>query len=362
MSAQYHPRYAGRSRKKRSKFHRFVIFALAVLIIAAIGVGYLLYRVIYHPNVWLGGKEEMSVYIPSEADFEGVKQILYSHGIIINRRNFEWLAEKKKYPGNVKPGHYVIGEGMNNLQLINMLRAGKQVPVNVIFNNINTLEQLAGRVSQQIEADSADIIKLLNDSSFLSKYDLNPKTAGMLFLPNTYEFYWTTNAQEFIKRMSREYENFWTAQRKALADSIGLSPEEVVILASIVQKETSKNDEKPRIAAVYLNRLNSGWRLQADPTLIYAIGDYSIKRVLNIHKRVDSPYNTYKYAGLPPGPICIPSIASIEAVLEPDDNNYLFFCASPDMSGYHVFSKTHSQHIINARKYQKALDERKIYK
>lgn len=360
--ALYHPKYAGKRKRKKSKLHKFIIYTLALLIIAALVVGYLLYRVIYHPNVWLNEEKEVSVYIPTGSNFEDVKSILYSHGTIINRKNFEWLAKKKNYPQNVKPGHYLITEGMNNDQLINMLRAGQQEPVKVIFNNINTKAQLAGRISRQLEADSTMIHDLLADSTYLAMYDLTPKLATMIFIPNTYEFYWNTDANAFIERMHNEFEKFWNKERKQKADSIGLNIPKVITLASIVEKETNKNDEKPIIAGVYMNRLNKGWLLQADPTLIFAIGDYNIRRVLDEHKEIESEYNTYKHGGLPPGPICIPSISSIEAVLNYDDNDYFYFCAKDDLSGYHSFAKTHRQHTINAKKYREALNKQKIFR
>jgi UPF0755 protein len=243
-----------------------------------------------------------------------------------------------------------------------LLRSGEQLPVNLIFNNIRDINQLAGAVGRQIEADSVSIVKLLTDSTYLSLLGLNREIAPILFIPNTYEMYWNTSAEGFIKRMHDEYIKFWKGERTSLANEIGLTIAEVVTLASIVEKETNKNDEKPIIAGVYMNRLKAGWRLQADPTVIYAIGDYSIKRVLNVHKEFRSPYNTYQVHGLPPGPICIPSIASIDAVLNYDRNSYLFFCAKDDLSGYHVFARTNRQHNINARKYQEALNKMGIYK
>lgn len=362
MAAYYHPRYKKGKGRKRSRLHRIIINTLILLIIGAIGIGYLLYRIIYHPNVWVNVGETASVYIPTGSDFDDVKNEFYSQGLIVNRKNFEWLAGKKKYTANVKPGHYIIENGMSNDKLINMLRSGGQAPVKLIFNNIVTREQLAGRISEQLEADSAEITRLLNDSAFLSAYDVTPELATLLFIPNTYEFYWTTDAREFIKRMHQEYRSFWNTNRRAMADSINMSIPEVITLASIVEKETVKNDEKAVIAGVYMNRLDRGWRLQADPTLIFALKDFSIKRVLNEHKTIDSPYNTYKYGGLPPGPICIPSISSIDAVLNYDKNDYLFFCAKEDLSGYHSFAKTNRQHSRNARKYQEALNELKIFK
>jgi UPF0755 protein len=300
----------------------------------------------------------MSIYIPSESDYDDVKHILYSHGVILNRNSFEWLSERKKYPELVKAGHYLIKDGMSNDELINMLRSGEQVPVKVIFNNIRTREQFAKKIGEQLEADSASVIALLNDSAYIGQFGLVTETALTLFLPNTYEFYWNTDAEQFMERMNREYMTFWEGERERKAEALDLSRQEVVILASIVEKETNMNDEKATISGVYVNRLNRNWRLQADPTLVYASGDFGITRVLNVHKEIDSPYNTYKYPGLPPGPICIPSIASIDAVLNTEDHDYLFFCAKDDLSGYHVFARSITQHNRNARAYRRAIENR----
>lgn len=356
--AYYHSKYSIRRKKKRPGWVRIIYMLLTIMIIAALVIAYFAYGIIYKNNVWVPEGKTTSVYIPTDAGFDEVKTILYSQGIIVNRNTFEWLAEKKKYPGLVKPGHYVITKGMSNDELINMLRLGEQVPVNLIFNNIRTKAELAQKVSQQIEADSSSIMALLNDPAYLSETGLKTETALTLFIPNTYEFYWNTTALQFIERMKREYEAFWTVERDLKAAAAGLSREEVVILASIVEKETNKNDEKASIAGVYKNRLDRNWLLQADPTLVYASGDFGLTRVLNIHKKTDSPYNTYIYAGLPPGPICIPSISSVEAVLNYEKHDYLFFCAKDDLSGYHVFAKSITQHNRNARQYRKAIENR----
>lgn len=219
---------------------------------------------------------------------------------------------------------------------------------------------LAGKIGKQIEADSASIAKLLHDKDYVGKLGFNERTLPAMFLPDTYEFYWNTDAESFISRMLQEYNKFWNEDRKKAAKDKGLSPVEVSILASIVDKETNKTDEMPRIAGVYINRLHSNWLLQADPTLIFAIGDFSIKRVLNVHKEIESPYNTYKYIGLPPGPICIPSVAAVKAVLNAENHNYFYFCAKEDFSGYHNFAKTLTEHNHNAVKYQNALNQRGI--
>jgi len=361
--AYYHSRYATSHKKKRKPFfHKLILFLLFLLIIAAGIVAYAGYHVLYKNNVWINNADEVSVFIPTGSGFDDVKSILYSQGIILHRNSFEWVAIQKKYPELIKPGHYVITKGMSNDELINLLRSGEQTPVKVIFNSLRSKEHLARIISLQLEVDSAEIIDLLNDSSYMSKFDLKDPSGLSLFIPNTYEFYWNTRPTQFLERMYSEYQQFWNNDRRMKAESMGFSIPDVITLASIVEKETAKNDEKDDIAGVYINRLNLGWRLQADPTLIYALNDYSIRRVLNRHKEVDSPYNTYKYGGLPPGPICIPSIASIDAVLNHTDHDYLFFCARDDLSGYHVFAKTSEQHAANARKFQRVLDEMNIRK
>lgn len=357
----YHSRYQGK-KKKKNPFLRILIWIVVVLIMAAAGGAWFLYGIVFKPNVWTPDGKAVSILIPTGADFEKVKSVLYEKGLVIHRLNFEWWAEKKKYPELVKPGRYLINNNLTNYALVNLLRSGKQVPVRVVFNNQRDIYQLAGRVAEQIEADSASIVAVLTNEATLNLYNLTPATISCLFIPNTYEFYWNTSAAGFVKRMGEEYVSFWNETRKTQALNMNLSTSEVITLASIVERETNKNDEKALIAGVYVNRLEAGWLLQADPTLVYALNDKEIHRVLNVHKDIDSPYNTYKNAGLPPGPICIPSIASIDAVLNHSKENYLFFCANDDLSGYHVFAKTYTQHNRNATKYRDALDKLKVYK
>ncbi len=359
--AYYHSKY-GKTTKQHSWFRKFVFRLFFVLILLVAISGYFVYQVINGPNVWTPQDETVSIYVPTGADYAQLKEILYARGLVVHRKNFEWWAQKKKLPELVKPGRYILVNGMTNNQLVDMLRAGKQVPVNVTFNNVRDIYQLAGKVGKQIEADSADIVKFLNDSSNLANAGVGTVPVSTLFIPNTYRLYWNTTAKEFVDRMIKEYRRFWNKSRREKARAIELTPTQVMILASIVEKETNKNVEKPRIASVYINRLRDGWRLQADPTVIYAIGNPKIHRVLNVQKKIDSPYNTYRHRGLPPGPICIPSISSIDAVLNYDKTHYLYFCAKSDLSGYHVFSETNRMHQKNARKYQEALDKLRIYK
>ena len=357
----YHSKYRVVNKKKKS-YWKLSVFIIVFIILAVGAGGYLLYQVIYKSNVWTPDKKHVSIYISTGSDFDDVKQLLFEKGLVIHRNNFIWWAEKKKYPDLIKPGHYVLRDGMSNDDLVKLLRSGDQVPIKVIFNNMRDIYQLASRISQQIEADSLSLINKFTNQETISSMGLTLETISTIFIPDTYEFYWNTSAVGFVKRMYEEYLAFWNVSRINKAEKLGMTIPEVVTLASIVEKESNKSSEKPMIAGVYINRIEKGWRLQADPTLIFALNDYTIKRVLNVHKDFDSPYNTYKYRGLPPGPICIPSISSIDAVLNNQNDGYLYFCAKDDMSGYHVFAKTNAQHNSNARKYQKALDNMKIYK
>ncbi len=334
---------------------KIIIGVVAVIIGIAILAGIRIYKAVMKPNVVVGEPKEFSLYIPTGADFEQVKDSLYSHGLIANPDSFEWWARRRDYPDHVKPGRYVLRNGMNNRQLCNILNGGLQTPVKVTFNNMRDIPMLAGRIAEQIEADSMSIVSYLDDATVLSELGFNWLTIPAMFLPNTYEFYWNTSAAQFVDKMKKEYDKYWTPERLNKAKELYLSPVQVSILASIVDKETNKTDEMPRIAGVYLNRYRNNWLLQADPTLVFAVGDFSLKRVLNVHKEVDSPYNTYKYPGLPPGPICIPSLASINAVLNAEKHNYYYFCAKDDFSGYHVFAKTLTEHNRNAERYHRKL-------
>ncbi len=358
--AYYHSAYSTMRRKKKPRFARVLYILLIVLILASLAVGYQLWVVVMKANTWTADGAETSVYIHTGSTYDDLKNALYGNGILINRKTFEWLAEKKNLKNHIYPGRYLVTSGMNNNDLINLFRSGNQTPVNLTFNNIRTNKELANVVGKQLEIDSADMLNLLGDSIFTRKFGFQPGTIVGMFIPNTYEVYWNISGNDLMARMYTEYNNFWNAGRLEKASSIGLSPIEISTVASIVEKETSKNDEKATIAGVYLNRLKYGWRLQADPTVIFAWGDFSIRRVLNLHKQIDSPYNTYKYYGLPPGPICMPSISSIDAVLNREEHSYMYFCAKDDFSGYHVFASTNAEHNVNAEKYRRALDRLNI--
>jgi len=338
---------------------KILFLVLTLLLLAAAVVAYIFYQRIFSPNVKLKDHKTF-FYIRTGSDFNQVATELTDQHILINTESFKWLAERMNYTERVIPGRYEIVDNMNNRQLLQLLRSGKQVPIKITFNNIRTKSDLASRISKQIEADSTQIAAMLSDSLLLKEEALNSDNVLCLFIPNTYEMYWNTSATDFFKRMKREYDNFWNTSRRQKAEQQGLTPVQVSILASIVQSETKQNAEKPRVAGVYLNRLRQNWKLEADPTLVFALGDFSIKRVLNEYKTIDSPYNTYKYFGLPPGPICLPDISSIDAVLNAESHQFMYFCAREDMSGFHSFAKDYNTHLLNARRYQAELNRRNI--
>ncbi|MBN2350472.1 MAG: endolytic transglycosylase MltG [Bacteroidales bacterium] len=338
---------------------RILYLFLVVLILLSIK-GVDIYTKAFRPNVKIPEKKFTYIFIHTGADYDHVLNSLADKKVIINLKSFKWTAERKNYKNHIHPGRYKIQHGMSNNEIINLLRSGKQEPLMLTFNNIRLIEDLASRISRQIEADSAELVNLLRDEEYISKFGFDKYSIPGMFIPNTYEFFWNTSASAFIERMNKEYLKFWNKNRLAAADKLHFTQNEVITLASIVDAETYKNDEMQRIAGVYINRLNKGIRLHADPTVIYAVGDFTIRRVLKKHLLTDSPYNTYKYSGLPPGPISIPSIVSIEAVLNFENHNYLYFCAKEDFSGYHNFAKTLAQHQQNARLYQRALNRRKI--
>lgn len=337
--------------KKRTLLWIFGGIFFSLLIVLGI-FSYKIWCYVYKPNVVIP-EGKYFVCIPSNSNFQTLKDSLFSHNFIADTNSFLFIAQQKNITNKIPPGRYKISDGMNNLELIDKIRSGAQDPVNVIFNNINSIHDLAQTISRQIEVDSNELIFYLSDEEFLRPYGVSPATVFVLFIPNTYQFFWNTSAKLFIDRMKLESDKFWNESRMELAQKLDFSREEVVTLASIVEKETSIKSEKPLIAGVYINRLRSNWNLQADPSLKYAAGDPGIKRILNRHKRIDSPYNTYLYAGLPPGPICMPSISSIDAVLKYEPSNYYFFCAKPDLTG-HSFSRTLSEHNNFAREYRQA--------
>lgn len=302
------------------------------------------------------------VYIPDGASYEQAMDSVNTILSVKNQRIFQWISKKKNYPASVKPGRYVFDRPLSYNALINILRGGKQAPVKITFSRIRTLNELAGKIGGQIEADSSGIIDFLSDQENYAGDGFKKEDVISVFIPNTYEFYWNTSARKFYNRMLKEYRKFWNDERTAKSELIGLTPVEVSILASIVDEEVSKGDEKPRIAGVYLNRLRRGIPLQADPTIKFAVNDFTLSRILYKHLEIDSPYNTYKHSGLPPGPIGCPSVEGIDAVLNAEKHDFLYFAAKPDFSGYHNFSRTLSEHNRYAVQYRRELNRRKIYR
>ncbi|MGZ4117746.1 MAG: endolytic transglycosylase MltG [Bacteroidia bacterium] len=349
--------------KQKSSFLKKVIISILVILLIVGGVGgYLAYKTIYQSNVDLGDKRSQIIYIPTGSTFDDVLRILNQNNILKNRSSFEWLCTKKKYKNAVKPGKYRILARMSNNALVNLLRAGIQEPIEINFNGLHTVNDFLIRVGRRIEADSSALLQASKDDGYLNKYGFNHDNIQALFIPDTYEFFWNTSVDQFYDRMAKEYKTFWNDSRKKKAKNMGFSQTDVMTLASIVQGEQCcDNDEKKIIAGLYINRLNQEMPLQSDPTVIFAVGDFTIQRVSTEQTHIESPYNTYMNKGLPPGPIGFSQQSSIDAVLDYTKNDYIYMCAKEDLSGKHYFAKTYEQHQIYAKKYRDALNARNIH-
>ena len=332
--------------------------ALFLLLLAALA-GFWTWKKLTGPATDFA-EESKLLYIPRGADLDVVVDSLKAIGALGDEQAFRWLCTQKKYTERVKPGRYRIPHGMNMNALVNRLRSGDQEPVRVTFNGIKRLPELAGKLGRVLEPDSLAFLRALTDGDAQQRAGYTAETFIAAFVPNTYEFWWTTTPEQFIERMGKEHAAFWNAERNAKAKALRLSTVEVATLASIVQAETVKRSDAPKIAGVYLNRLRIGMPLQADPTLKFALGLDSISRVLHKDMEVVSPYNTYKNTGLPPGPINMPETSMLDAVLNAEKHEFFYFCARADLSGYSDFAKSYDQHLVNARKYQRALNERGI--
>lgn len=339
------------------RWARIALIVAAILVVLASIAGYQVYRIFLKKNVT---DQQEYLYIRTGWTFQDVLDELSNQDILKNVQTFKIAAEQMEYPGRVKAGKYKLESGMNNRTLINKLGGGFQEPVRIRFHNLRLKEELAAHIGHQIEADSAAIMALFADSTQIASLGFTPDNFFSMFLPDTYEFYWNTSASQFLDRMHREYQRYWNDDWLQKAQALDMTPQEVSILASIVQGEAMHDSEMPTIAGLYINRLRRGIKLQADPTVIYANQDFSIRRVLYKHLTYDSPYNTYLYAGLPPGPILLPSKAAIDAVLNHEEHNYIYMCAKEDFSGYHSFAVTLAEHNANARRFQRALNERNI--
>ncbi len=344
------------SKKKHRSSILYVALALCALILGGIGLS--LYAA-FSPNVSYEGENTKYLYV-YDRDYNHVLDSLNKSDALQSEWRFRLVAWACDYSKQVLPGRYELKRGENSLTLVRRLKNARQTPVRLAFNNVRTKKDLAERLSKNLMMTSDEMLSALTNPEIYNKYGTDKANIVSLFIPNTYEVYWNITPEDLIARMKKEYDKFWTDERREKLLEVGLTQQEVSTLASIVEEETRKKDEKPRVAGLYLNRVHQGIPLQADPTVKFALQDFSLKRIYKGHLECDSPYNTYKYAGLPPGPIRVPSIESIDAVLNFENHDYIYMCAKEDFSGYHNFAVYYSEHQENANKYRKALNNRGI--
>ena len=335
------------------KFNKRLIFFLVISVLG-ISFSFYAYQMVYTPNI-LVDQDDRLLLVKEGNTFKDVQDELHDGEFVQDLISFSFLAKLMNYDEQIKPGRYMLKRNMSNLRAIQLLKSGAQEPVRITFNNVRLVPELAEKITRNLGMTPQEFEAAVVQFAMTNSYGLNKENILAMFIPNTYQVYYNIVPEALVKRMYQEYENFWTDERKAKAKKIGLTPTEVSILASIVQAESVRPDEAPTIAGLYMNRLKQGIPLQADPTLVFAVGDFTLKRILNVHKEIDSPYNTYKYAGLPPGPINMPEINSLEAVLDFKPSDYLYMCAKEDFSGRHNFTSDYKEHMNNAIRYQKAL-------
>jgi UPF0755 protein len=327
----------------------FLLFSILL-----ISFSFYAFQMVYTPNI-LVDKQDRLIVIPEHATFKTVQDELHKGDYVQDLISFSFLAKLMDYDKHVKAGRFVLKANMNNRDAIRLLRSGKQEPVKITFNNVRLISELSEKITRNLGMTPQEFEAAVIKFSMNNPYGFNKDNILTMFIPNTYEVYYNIEPDALLERMHAEYDLFWDKEHIRRAKEIGFTPIEVSILASIVQAETIKRDEAPKIAGLYINRLKKGIPLQADPTLVFASGDFALKRVLNEHKEIDSPYNTYRNAGLPPGPINMPEINSLNAVLNYTQSNYYYMCAKEDFSGYHNFTNSYSDHLKNAARYQKAL-------
>ena len=338
---------------------RRVLTTLAVaLVLLLAGAGWWAYRIVGMPSFL--PEKTVYVYVDQQKDFDALLGQLRDSAGCKQIGHFKYLAGLLNYPANMRTGRYAVNPGMSNLTLLNNLRRGHQTATRVTFHMIRLKDDLAARLADQLMLGKEELLTLLNDSAYCASLGFTPETILTLFIPDTYEVYWNVLADKLMRRMQREYNNFWTEERRAKAAAASLTPVEVSILASIVEEETAAPDEYPIVAGLYLNRLRAGIPLQADPTVKFAVGDFGLQRILFEHLEIDSPYNTYKYAGLPPGPLRVPSARALDAVLNHTRHRYFYMCAKEDFSGRHNFAVSLAEHNRNANRYRAELNRRKI--
>ncbi len=341
-----------------SRRKKWLIAAFSIVVAAVVAAAGAAYYLVLCPMLHI--QTPTYIYIDDYDTYDSVVRKIEREGNAQQLYGLELIAKYYHYDKKIKTGKYALQPGDNALTLTRRLVSGQQTPVKLVIPSVRTLDRLAQTVSKQLMMDSLTLIRILTDSVYCSDYGYTPQTICCMFIPNTYQVYWNVSPQKFLERMQKEHDRFWTNERLEQATAIGLSADEVTTLASIVEEETANDQEKPIVAGLYMNRLQKGMLLQADPTVKFALQDFTLRRILNVHLETDSPYNTYKYEGLPPGPIRIPTIKGIEGVLHYTHHNYLYMCAKEDFSGTHNFASSLSQHLQNARKYQQALNNRGI--
>ncbi len=343
--------------KKKVSTIRYVVALLGLLFVC---FSYYAYQIFRTPNIQVD-KNDYYLYIPTGATFLSVMDTLNKDEVLTDKLSFAFVAKLLGYQEAVKPGKYLLSVRMTNMEAVRKLKSGQQEPVKLTFNNVRLKKDLAKKLDEKLEFTEEEFLTLVNDPAIAKEYGFDTSTIMAMFLPNTYEVFWNTPAKDFLKKMHREYQKFWTKERLTKAKESGFSPLEISTIASIVEAETNKDSEKSRIAGVYINRLRTGMPLQADPTVKFALQNFAIKRVTQEHTAIESPYNTYKNAGLPPGPINMPSIVSLDAVLNYEKHKFIYFCASPNEIGYHDFAESYRDHVNNANRYRKFLDKQKIH-
>lgn len=344
-------------RTKRAK-RTFIRRVMALFVVLLLAAGFWAYRMVLASNFSI--KETTYVYVDSQKNFNDLCNQLKDSASCKSLTSFKQLAYLIGYPDKMKTGRYAIEPGTGNLRLLKNLIGGLQSPIRITFNNIRLRTDLAQRLDDQLMVTKDELLTRFADSTYCAELGFTTETIQCMFIPNTYELYWDITPDNFMKRMQKEYKAFWTADRLAKAAKIGITPVQVSVLASIVEEETAKADEMGMVAGLYLNRLQINMPLQADPTVKYAVGDVTLKRIMFEHLQVESPYNTYKHTGLPPGPIRVPSIKGINAVLNHDQHNYIYMCAKEDFSGRHNFASTLAEHAKNANRYRAELNRRQI--
>ena len=344
---------------KRFLFQHWLWLCGMALFLILFSCGFWCYRIVCAPNFF--PDKPVYVYIDERKDWDGLCKALEDSAACMHLNSFKMLADWMNYTGHLRTGRYRIRPEMSNLDVVRMLRNGQQAAVRFTFHSVRTKEDLVEKADKQLMLDGSDLTAYLDDEQWCDSMGFDRATIQLMFIPNTYELYWNVSPRRFLQRMKKEYDRFWDGQRTAKAAQIGLTPVEVAILASIVEEESAVPDEYPTIAGLYINRLKRGMPLQADPTVKFAVGDMTLRRILNTHLETESPYNTYKHAGLPPGPIRIPSATGIDAVLNYRRHGYLYMCAKDDFSGRHNFSATLGEHNRNAERYRAELNKRKIY-